>query len=478
MQVAQMLGGYSLGQADILRRAMGKKNVAEMAKQRDTFVAGAIANGVGEKLADRIFGIMEKFAEYGFNKSHSAAYALLAYQTAWLKANYPEAFMAAVFSADIDYTDKLALHHRECKAMGIHLTRPDVNFSNTRFTVADKGVIRYGLGALKGLGNFAADAICAERDSGGPFIDLHEFCRRVDGQKVNKRAMEALVKSGALDDMGANRPSLLAELPVAVGSAEQYARAEAAGQDDMFGTEPPSPPPSKLTVLPRWSPRKLFMNEYESLGLFLSGHPCEQYRHDVGYICTGTIAGVISSMPRPEAGEQPWKGGKEVTLAGLITDIRKRGNRVSMYLDDGNERVEIWLFSESFQAYKHLLEERSIRVVSGKLRYDDYIGGWRLAAKDVKDIDRVIEQRATGLVIQWLSNESGNLRTGELRKLLEPYRSGRCDVSLVYSTGEAEARFVLGAEWRIRPSAELRDKLAEAVGASAFRFDYQEHRVN
>ena len=285
MQAAQILAGYSLGQADLLRRAMGKKIAAEMAEQRDIFVTGAMDNGVDEKLAKHIFGLMEKFAEYGFNKSHSAAYALLAYQTAWLKAHYPEAFMAAVLTADMEYTDKLALHHRECKAMGITLLSPDVNHSATAFTVAGKGQIRYGLGALKGLGKSASDSIVAEREANGAFADLHEFCRRVDTQKVNKRSFEALVKSGALDAFGANRPSLMADLPVALGSAEQYARDQAAGQGSLFGDEAPPPPaPKQGVVMPRWSPLKLYMSEHEALGLFLSGHPFDQYRDDCAHL--------------------------------------------------------------------------------------------------------------------------------------------------------------------------------------------------
>ena len=473
MQAAQILAGYTLGQADLLRRAMGKKIATEMAEQRDIFVNGAIANGVERRTAVQIFDLMEKFAEYGFNKSHSAAYALLAYQTAWLKAHYPEAFMAAVMSADMEYTDKLALHHRECKAMGIVLQSPSVNESRTAFKVAGKGAIRYGLGALKGLGRAAADAIVAERESGGSYNGLHEFCRRVDTQKVNKRSFEALVKSGALDAFGENRPSLLADLPLAMGSAEQYARARAAGQGDMFGEVPPPPPPAAASVLPRWSPLKLYMAEHESLGLFLSGHPFDQYRTESASICTGTIGDVLRSLHKPEAGAVSWRSGQQVTLAGLITDIRKRNNRVTMYLDDGHDRVEMGIYQEGFQAYKHLLEERAIRVVSGKIRFEEFIDGWRLQVGEVKDIDRVVEHRATSLVIHWLERDMGELNVDLLRSLLEPHRPGRCEVKLVYTGNKASAQLEFGAAWRVRPSGELRDKLAEILGIDAFRFHYQ-----
>jgi DNA polymerase-3 subunit alpha len=474
MQAAQVLAGYSLGQADLLRRAMGKKIAAEMQQQREIFMSGAVANGVAEELARHIFDLMEKFAEYGFNKSHSVAYALLAYQTAWLKAHYPAEFMAAVFSADMEYTDKLALHYRDCRQLGLQLQQPNVNASGTAFTAADERSIRYGLGALKGLGRAAADAIVAERAAHGPYVDLFDLCSRIDTTKVNKRALESLVKSGALDELGENRPSLLADLPLALGSAEQYARARAAGQDDMFGELAPPPPPERGPIQPRWSPVKLYMHEYESLGFFLSGHPFDQYRDDVAYLATGSIGGVIRSMPRPDPDVAAWKNSREVTLAGLITDFRKRGNRVSMYLDDGRDRVELALYAEQYQAFRHLLDERSIRVVTGKLRYESFIDGWRLSVKTVQDIDRLIEQRARGLEIHWLADNRSGLNADTLRELLSPYRPGRCPVAVVYTCRDAQARLNLGDEWRVRPSAELRERLAEAVGMQAFRFDYQE----
>lgn len=381
--------------------------------------------------------------------------------------------MSAVLTADMEYTDKLALHHRECRDMRIRLSSPAVNQSQTAFTVAAEGQIRYGLGALKGLGRAAADAIVAEREAQGDYTDLYDFCRRVDTHKVNKRSFDALAKSGALDDFGENRPSLLADLPLAMNSAEQYARARAAGQSDMFGEEPPPPPPTASSVLPRWSPLKFYMHEHESLGLFLSGHPFDQYRMDCASICTGTIGEVIASLPRPEAGENNWRAGQPVTLAGLITDIRKRNNRVTMFLDDGRERVELGMYQENFQAYKHLLEERAIRVVSGKIRFEEFIDGWRLQVSEVKDIDRLIEHRATSLVIHWLERDQGELSVDALRALLAPHRTGRCDVKLVYTGKQASAQLEFGNAWRVRPSGELRDKLAETLGIEAFRFDFQ-----
>jgi len=476
MQTAQILGGYSLGQADLLRRAMGKKIAEEMAKQRSIFVEGAVERGVDKSKAVSIFDLMEKFAEYGFNKSHSAAYALLAYQTAWLKAHYPEAFMAAVMTCDMEYTDKLRLHHQELQAMQIELLPPDVNSSQAAFTVEGSMRVGYALGALKGLGKSAADAIVAERDANGPYKDLHDFCSRVDSQKINKRAVESLIKAGGLDALGENRPSLLADLPVAMGSAEQYARAMAAGQDDMFGSAAPEPPPRQAASLPRWSPRKLYLNEYEALGLFLSGHPFDQYRHDVPHVATGSIGAVLAGMRKPGNGADAWRGATDASLAGLVYDVRKRGNRVTMQLDDGRDRLELTMYSEAYQEYRHLLEERSCRIMSGKIRFDDFIDGWRMTVNEVRDIDRVVEQKATRLIIYWLEQGGGKLDGALLRSMLEPFRPGRCVVDLYYRNSDAQARLHLGEDWNVRPSGDLRERLAEVLGAQAFRFGYEKLR--
>jgi DNA polymerase-3 subunit alpha len=376
----------------------------------------------------------------------------------------------------MEQTDKLKLHQRELKTMRLGLLRPDVNKSVTIFTVVGGTNIAYGLGALKGLGRQAADSIVAERTENGPYKDLSDFCRRIDTHKVNRRAVEALIKAGALDKLGINRPSLLADMKAAVDGAEQHTRAMEAGQNDMFGTEMPPPPPAHGSTLARWSPLKLYRHEYESLGLYLSGHPFDQYRADCPHICTGPISGVIKSMPRPSADADHWRGGQAVTLAGLISDIRKRGNRVTMFLDDGDERLELTMYNEAYQQYRHLIEEHVIRVVSGKLRFDEFIDGWRLSVKTVKDIDRVVEQRASQLIIHWLARETEGLDSNALKSILEPHRPGRCRVSLDFQSADAKVPVVLPDDWRVRPSGELRDKLAEIIGLHAFKFGYEKER--
>ncbi len=476
MQIAQVLAGYTLGGADLLRRAMGKKNPAQMAKQREIFVQGATERGVAERTATRIFDLMEKFAGYGFNKSHSAAYAVLSYQTAYLKAHYPAAFMAAVMSADLQNTDRLVTLKDDCRQLGLRLLAPDINQSAFQFGVSDDETILYGLGAIKGVGHAAIDSLIAERDANGPFASLAEFCRRVDHDKINRRALEAMVKSGAMDGFGETRRSLMHQVPEALRSADQQARATAAGQNDMFGLAPPaaetqSTPPVQLA---EWQERLLLSNEKEALGLYLTGHPFDAVRNDAGFFADGRLAD-ITAEPPPQTNQGQRKyahATREATVAGLIVDVKKRGNRVSVILDDDTGRMEISLFSEAFQEFRHLLVKDEIVVISGGLRYDEFIGSWTINAKNVLHIDRVIESRAKSMILSLAPNGQGEQLLVKLHDLLLPFREGSCDVSVRYVGDSATARLSLGPEWAVRPSRELRDKLTELLGNNNVRLLY------
>jgi len=480
MQIAQVLAGYTLGGADLLRRAMGKKKPEEMAKQREVFVTGATERGVADFTATRIFDLMEKFAGYGFNKSHSVAYALLAYQTAYLKAHYPAAFMAAVMSADLDHTDRLVMIKDDCRKSELNLLPPDINQSAYQFSVADDESILYGLGAIKGVGRNAVDAVIAEREQNGTFASITEFCRRVDLEKVNRRALEAMIKSGAMDSFDATRRSLMHELPEALKSADQEARAQAAGQNDMFGIVA-SPPSGSVetkaeapTPLVEWTDREFLANEKEALGLYLTGHPFEAVRQDAMFLVDGKLA-EISSEPPPQtsSGERNYaQQRREVTVAGLIMDIRKRGNRVTVVLDDDSGRLEASLFTEAFQEFRHLLSKDEIVVVSGTLRYDDFVGGWQINAKSVVNIDRVIEMSARSMILSLAPNGQGQRLLTRLHDVLLPYREGNCDVAVQYFGSDAAARLSLGPEWTVRPSRELRDKLTELLGQNSVRLLY------
>ncbi len=475
MQIAQVLAGYTLGSADLLRRAMGKKKPEEMAKQREVFVTGACERGVSERTATHIFDLMEKFAGYGFNKSHSAAYALLAYQTAYLKAHYPAAFTAAGMSADIDNTDRLVLLKDDCRGLGLVLEPPSINRSGYQFSVADAKTILYGLGAIKGVGRGAVEAIVAERERGGPYTSLDELCRRVDIEKTNRRALEAMIKAGALDEFGLSRRALMERLPEALKRAEQQARAAEAGQDDLFGLGEPAPaaplPESPVLQLQEWSERERLAHEKDALGLYLTGHPFDAVRNDARYFVDAKLADLASEPP--PAGDRPFaQPRREVTVAGLVMDIRKRGNRVTVTLDDDSGRLEVSLFNEAFQEHRHLLVKDEIIVVSGTLRFDEFIGGWQVNAKQVHPIDKVIEARAQSMVLSLLPNGQGQRVLTLLHDLLLPYREGSCDVAVQYTGQSATGRLELGKEWSVRPSRELRDKLTELLGRNSVRLVY------
>lgn len=480
MQIAQVLAGYTLGGADLLRRAMGKKKAEEMAQQRDVFVNGAVARGVQVQTATRIFDLMEKFSGYGFVKSHSAAYALLSYQTAFLKAHYPAAFMAAAMSADLDHTDRLVTLKDDCRNLGLTVHSPSVNNSAYHFSMAGEQAILYGLGAIKGVGRGMVDAVIADREAHGPFRGLNEFCRRIDMEKMNRRSLEAMIKSGAMDEFGMSRRQLIQELPEAIKGADQVARAKAAGQNDMFGIvatddEDASTPSLALS---EWTERELLINEKEALGLYLTGHPFDAVKDDAYFLVDGKLAD-IASEPPPETikGERNYRQPRrEVTVAGLIMDIRKRGNRFTIVLDDASGRLEVSLFAEAFQEYQHLLNKDEIVVVSGALRFDDFVGGWQVNAKSVRHIDRVIESRASGMILNLEPNGRGQTLLHQLHDVLLPHREGDCDVAVQYTGDGAAARLKLGPDWTVRPSRELRDKLAELLGQHSVRLLYTPNR--
>jgi len=478
MQIAQVLAGYTLGGADLLRRAMGKKSPEEMAKQRSIFVDGAVARGVVQHTAAHIFDLMEKFAGYGFNKSHSAAYALLAYQTAWLKAHFPAAFMAAVLSSDMDRTDKIVTLIDECRRMGLAVEAPDVNSSQFMFAV-EGASIRYGLGAIKGVGQAAVDCMIAERTAGGAFRDLRDLCRRADPNRVNRRVFEALIRAGALDGLAANRATLMHELPAAMQAADQSSKAQAAGQSDLFGVTTPATAEAATAAAraapqAEWSDAVRLAGERETLGLYLTGHPIAEYERELAPAVSGRIADL--GGPRPVgAGEGGWRTpGRNVTVAGLVLEIRKRNGRVSFILDDRSGRVEVTLFDDILQQYRSLIERDAILVVDGAMRWDEFIEDWRLTARRILDLDQAREQYARRLVLRWPGSRNGDAGTvvSALEQALRPSRGGRCAVGIRYLRADASAFVELGEEWTVRPSRELIERLGRILGRDAVELYY------
>jgi DNA polymerase III subunit alpha len=476
MQIAQVLAGYSLGAADLLRRAMGKKKPEEMAKQRSIFVDGATARDVDRGTATHIFDLMEKFAGYGFNKSHSAAYAMLSYQTAWLKAHYPEAFMASVLSTDMDHTDKIVTLIDECHQMALVVEPPDVNESEHAFNVAGQGRLRYGLGAIKGVGQSAVQAIINERESGGRFTSLTGFCARIDLQRLNRRTIEALIRAGALDSIGPNRATLMHRLPGALGRAEQSARAAAAGQEDLFGMAPGPGPAARPeledegAMLPEWSSAERLAGERDTLGLFLTGHPVDEVAADLAALTSGRIAELVAD--RPADGERGYgMGRRDAVVGGLIVDMRRRGNRITLVLDDRSGRLEVTLFEEAYQQCRHIVAKDAIIVADGNLRFDDFIDDWRLTAKHVVDLDTAMQERGRRLLLR-CENPDARGFVAELQHALEPFRGGRCPVMMVYRGPAAAARLSLGDQWRVRPSLEMLHRLGGLVGPENVRMEY------
>jgi len=491
MQIAQVLAGYTLGGADLLRRAMGKKKAEEMAQQRSIFVDGATRRGVAEATAAHIFDLMEKFAGYGFNKSHSAAYAVLSYQTAWLKAHHPAAFMAAVLSSDMDRTDKVVTLIDECHRMGLVVEPPDVGASQYMFAVSGPKSIRYGLGAIKGVGQAAVENLIQEREAHGPFRDLRDLCRRLDLNKVNRRVLEALIRSGACDSLGGmrQRSTLMHQLPAAIQAADQSTRAKEAGQTDLFGLAEPSPAPAGEPdadcasglheTLPEWSEAVRLAGERETLGLYLTGHPIAEYERELQPIVSGRIADVGGAKP-VGVGEDKgniWRGpGRSVTVAGLVLEIRKRGGRTSFVLDDRSGRLEVAMFDDVFQQYRAVVTRDAIVVVEGGLRWDEFIDDWRLQAKKVMDVDQAREQYARNLVLRWPAGRGRNGDAGRLIAALEnalkPSQGGRCKVAVRYATGDAAAILQFGEQWKVRPSRELIERLGSLVGRDAVDLYY------
>jgi len=458
MQIAQVLAGYTLGGADLLRRAMGKKKPEEMAKQRSIFVDGAKANEVEESVATYIFDLMEKFAGYGFNKSHSAAYALVSYQTLWLKAYYPAAFMSAVLSADMDNTDKVVSLIDECRDMQLQVEPPNINVCEHRFTVNNETTVVYGLGAIKGVGASAIDALIDERKQHGTFRDLFDLCQRTDLRKVNRRTLEALIMAGALDAFGQTRATLMATLPAATQIAEQYSRDRDRGQDDMFGMATKvETGPGSYHVLPEWDDEQRLSCEKQTLGLYLTGHPIERYVPELKQFVSARIVDLKPTYDQT------------VVVAGLIIAMRtmntKRGDRMAFItIDDRSGRIELAIFSDTYQRYQDMLTKDKLIVVEGEVSVDDYSGGYRMSARAIFDIDQAREHFARRLRVSVCAERAGNGFIPALQNILQPFREGGCPVVIDYLRPDARVELPLGQEWRVRPTDELLHRLRELAG--------------
>ncbi|SEP88283.1 DNA polymerase III subunit alpha [Nitrosomonas ureae] len=458
MQIAQVIGGYSLGSADLLRRAMGKKKVEEMAQQRDIFVSGAINNGLSEDKATELFGLMEKFAGYGFNKSHAAAYALIAFQTAYLKAHYPAEFMAACLSADMDDTDKVHIFVEDSIANGIIILPPDINLSDYRFIPVDSKNIRFGLGAVKGTGESAVNSIIAVRRQTGPFTDLFDFCSRVDRRIANRRVMESLIRVGAFDIINPNRASLMASVGLAIESAEQASRSS--NQINLFGeTSNDSQMQPQLIKAESWHDREKLHQEKIGLGYYFSGHPFNTYASELRHF-VGTRLDRLNPQREPQL------------LAGIIHSIRiqmtRRGKMGVISLDDGKARIELVIFSELFDANRAWLKEDQLLIAEAKIGMRGYNGdeedGLRITAERLYNLAGIRSRFAKQIKIYCslltLDQISG------LKKLLIPFCTQTqksiadfCPITVIYRNDIASGELDLGNDWRVH----LHDDLLQSL---------------
>jgi DNA polymerase-3 subunit alpha len=457
MQIAQVLSGYSLGGADLLRRAMGKKKPEEMAKQRDTFQNGAAANGVDPELAMKIFDLVEKFAGYGFNKSHSAAYALVSYQTLWMKAHYPAEFMAAVMSADMDNTDKIVTLVDECENMKLKLLPPDVNSGQHKFTVNNDGHIVYGIGAIKGVGEGPIEAIIEARDAGGPFYDLFDFCHRVDIKRLNKRVIEKLILAGAMDKLGPHRAAMMASLEEAMKASEQQAKAQAMGQDDLFGSLAPEPENSAkaFKVVPPWPDEVWLEGERETLGLYLTGHPINRYLAEIHHYATARLVDFT-----------PTRRDQTVHACGLVVNVRvlvnKKGRRWALVqLDDKSARLDVRFFPEQFENFEHLLQKDKVLVVSGQVSFDDFSGGLTMTGREVVEITQAREKCLKHLFVSIDADKLSQDRLQQLRQVLNEFKAGTVPVKLRYQRAEGAVTLALGTDWWITPTDALLHQLKQ-----------------
>ncbi|MBS1196316.1 MAG: polymerase alpha subunit [Proteobacteria bacterium] len=458
MQISQIIGGYTLGGADMLRRAMGKKKPEEMAKHRATIAEGAKEKGYEPALAEHLFDLMTKFAEYGFNKSHTAAYAVVTYHTAWLKAHHCSAFMAATLSSDMDNTDTVKIFYDDAIHNQLKILGPDINASAYKFEPVDRQTIRYGLGAIKGTGEQAVNVILEARKNDGPFKDLFEFCRRCDKRMVNRRTIEALVRAGAFDSLDSNRARLLASVGLAIDAAEQAERnALQAGLFDFDDTVDEHAP--QYIETPPWSEKERLAQEKQALGFFISGHPYHACRQELSAFVRRSLAQIEPS--------------KEMTvLAGIVVGMRsqmtRRGKMLFVQIDDGTSTLEVSVFNELFEAERSKIEVDEVLVVEGKVSYDDFSGGNRIVADKLMTLGEARARFASHLLL----NMNGMADMRRLKSLLSPFCPGTAPVRLRYRNQSAECEMVLGDSLRVRLDDALLSELTAWLGSENARVIY------
>jgi DNA polymerase III subunit alpha len=455
MQISNLLAGYSLGDADILRRAMGKKKLEEMAKQRERFVKGAVERGYPEKKIVKIFDLMEQFAGYGFNKSHSAAYAYLAYVTAYLKAHYAVEFMSALLTSESGNSDKIVKYINECRDMGIRVLPPDVNHSDFNFTPSDEA-IRFGLGAIKNVGQGAVEAIVAARAEGGEFSTIFDFCERVNLGSVNRRVMESLIKAGAMDSLKGNRAQLTDAIDRAMETGLRALRDREMGQAGLFGfTEEHKEQEYPLATLPQWTSQQKLAGEKELLGIYVSGHPLDQYGDKIGELATHT-SDKLDDVQR----------GHVIALCGLLTGIQRKTNKenkhwAQMKFDDGRGSVDAMLFASRYEELlPYLKDDVAVLLKATVMREED--APPKLNIQDITPLDDARVDLPTVISIRVWLKDDGDAKAQALNKLFER-KQGATEVRLRLEKPR-DFSVIIDVASKVRADREFRSALEEICG--------------
>ncbi len=482
MQIAQVLAGYTLGGADLLRRAMGKKKPDEMAQQREVFMSGAVKRGVKQNLASHIFDLMEKFAGYGFNKSHSVAYALLAYQTAWLKTHFPAEFMSSVMSSDLDNTDKVVNLIDECRCMELKVLSPNINSSDYNFIVPEEQIILYGLGAIKGVGQAAVQQIVEVRVNHGEYQDLDDFCLRLGSQKVNRRCIEALIRAGAMDCFGFTRASLFQHLEKSLRHAEQRQRDYSTGQNDMFGHAEVEMKTSKVQVIPEWDDESKLLGERETLGLYLTGHPIKRYQSELKKITNKNISQLLNAGYNVKESWQFREETKTILVAGLLDQIRLRnspkGRIAFLTLDDNTGRIDVAVFANDYAKFDRLLIKDAILIIKGNLGWDEFTGRVRVRANEIWSFGEYLKQYGTLLNIKIKANEDSLSWVQDLQQLLLPFKDGNCSILVEYQNNSIAAQLEFPEDWNISLDEKLLQRLRKVSEVIDTSIIYKKQSIN
>ncbi len=483
MQIAQDLAGYTLGSADLLRRAMGKKKPEEMAQQREIFTKGAVERGVDPDMATHIFDIMEKFSGYGFNKSHSAAYALVSYQTAWLKTHFPAPFMAAVLTADMSHTEKMVIMLEEAKKMGLEVLSPNIYESQYAFSCISDKTILYGLGAIKGIGEGAILEIIEKRQKYLKFDNLFDFCSKIDPHKVNRRVLEALIFSGAFDCLNQDRSVMAYYLDEALKYSQQESIRKIQKQQDLFGTEStvalsPSQTYSDKNIL-KWEEAKRLKLEKQTLGYCLSGHFYHAYQAELSQYISCKNNEISTKVPTAQASNQNanqyrHKSTTKLVIAGIVSGVRtmltKKGDRMAFVtLDDETEKTEVVIFSDLYQKTREYLIEDKLLVCACEVKIDSQNNQLRIRAQEIYDFDEARNHYAKQLEL-YINNIEGQpgfnfqVNFDEFKTMLNAQKKGNVSIVIYYNNNQIKTQVRLSADWAIFPSEEFLQKLTVLIG--------------